>query len=122
MRIKLFESFNTEDYYQEISFSEYMYNLRMRITISDILHNNFLSLFDMSKWREIGHYHHNDELNSVMITNPIEETDICIGVLDDDWYLVRLVLYQSNDSDTYWKCDQMDGLKKLLKDKKYMTD
>lgn len=122
MRIKLFESFNTEDYYQEISFSEYMYNLRMRTTISDILHNNFLSLFDMSKWREIGPYLHNDELNSVMISNPIEETDIGISVLDDDWYLVRLVSHQSSDGDTYWKCDQMDGLKKLLKDKKYMKD
>ncbi len=44
------------------------------------------------------------------------EYEISIAKIEDEWYLVRVVPIGPTYGDKYYKCDQQEGLLKLLKD------
>jgi hypothetical protein len=111
----IFEGFNTDDYYQEIDYEEWYDQRLNRLNISDNLNNRIKNLFDSRS-----DYQKQDSKGSVIYVDKKDKKDkkgtlceIKISLNDDDWYYV----YIYNEVREYYKCDQFDGLKKLLKDK-----
>jgi hypothetical protein len=143
--LKIFEGFDKDKFYQEISYNDYMsllghevigdprvYYGPSRIQMDWGLYRKCLSLFDSSRWSERGPYYLNKEDKekqlepySLIVRNNINSIDIVISVLDDEWFLVNVVDYgrgsmSSGPKESYWKCDQWDGLVKLLVDKGFI--
>ena len=122
--IKLYEGFNTDDYYQEIEYNEWFAQRVNRLNISDNLNNRIKDLFDTTgdddprtPYRKV------DGQGSVIYVDKMYQGTLCeikiytriwISFNDDEWYYVAL---EKEPEDTFYKCDQFDGLKKLLKDK-----
>ena len=112
--IKLFESFETDDYYTEITNDEY-----------NFFRDSFISMSksDSYKLKTVisGDYHIEEkELDEPKIsyfycreilpgTKFVKVPNIfTIVKVEDDWFLVYI-------SDHFYKCDQIDGLIKFLK-------
>ena len=126
----LFEAFKTEDYYQEINHQEYVdllgtyvewsdedeESLRRRVTDSDL--NKLKKLFSdrpVLPCRVEDEGHEDESGDGVYVDASYDmknSINIWIDSLEDDWYLV-------SDPDGYYKCDQWEGLMKLLNDKGY---
>lgn len=109
--IKLYEGFNNDDYYQEIDYEEWFTQRLNRLNISDTLNNRIKNLFDTNDYQKV------DGRGSVIYVYKICQGNLCeikISLNDDEWYYVAL---EREPEDTFYKCDQFDGLKKLLKDK-----
>ena len=123
--IRLFEGFNTDDYYQEIEWNEWFSQRLNRLYISDNLNNRIKNLFDTTGddgprtlYRKTT-YQKVDGQGSVIYVDKIKiyQGTLCeikISLNDDEWYYVAI---EKEPEDTFYKCDQFDGLKKLLKDK-----
>jgi hypothetical protein len=139
-RIRLFEAFNTDDYYQETTgpdFSDLLTEYFSKKNLEVILNilNTYVTYvskekekFGLSdniflfkkgvikkndkrfdKWDgtgDIGHIH----------INPDGKTIVEIFMGEDEWYLVRISSFLEA-SIKFYKCDQIEGLKKLLHDK-----
>ena len=103
--IKLFEEYNDMDeYYQRIDKTEwdkYLYN-NMFIRFSDDEIKVLKNLFSV----EIGPYF-------MCIKLFVHGSIIYMYKIPDEWYLV---LFDKDYYHLYYKCDQMEGLIKLLKD------
>jgi len=116
----IFEGFNTDDYYQEIDYEEWFSQRLNRLYISDNLNNRIKNLFDSSF-----DYQKQDSQGSVIYVDKKEgreDIEVKIMINDDEWYYVDIsIIYNDNgsmfDLGGSYKCDQFDGLKKLLKDK-----
>ena len=121
----IFEGFNTDDYYQEIEWNEWFAQRLNRLYISDNLNNRIKNLFDSSF-----DYQKLDNQGSIIFVDKKEgredivynAIEVKIMINDDEWYYVDIsIIYNDNgsmfDLGGYYKCDQFDGLKKLLKDK-----
>jgi hypothetical protein len=116
----IFEGFNTDDYYQEIEYNEWFSQRLNRLYISDNLNNRIKNLFDSSF-----DYQKLDNQGSIIFVdkkegreeNRIVSIEVKIMINDDDWYYVDISNILDFNSSGYYKCDQFDGLKKLLKDK-----
>jgi len=116
----IFEGFNTDDYYQEIEYNEWFTQRLNRLYISDNLNNRIKNLFDSSF-----DYQKQDSQGSVIYVDKKEgreDIEVKIMINDDEWYYVDIsIIYNDNgsmfDLGGSYKCDQFDGLKKLLKDK-----
>jgi len=118
--IRLFEGFNTDDYYQEIDYEEWYDQRLNRLNISDNLNNRIKNLFDSRS-----DYQKQDSQGSVIYVDKnvyftqsslVNFIYINISLNDYDWYYVY-IYNEVRDKRSYYKCDQFDGLKKLLKDK-----
>jgi hypothetical protein len=139
--MKLFEGFDTDEYYQKINrvdFDVYQwgednslnnrvdFDRKIMTNIGSLLNNGFK--FDMSgsAQKSLYRYIGGDDLIYVMTITGIRES-ILIIQLEDEWFLVRQVKDIMSDqynrigidteSYNYYRCDQVEGLKKLLKDK-----
>jgi hypothetical protein len=141
--LKLFEGFDKSQYYHEIEYSEYMSYLTndsnnttlRRIQFDWDLYRKCLSLFDEDKWGVRGPYYSNDEDRRrrlepicLIMKNSIDSISVDISLLGDEWFLVGIEDYrkgrtypsgrgQMGPVQSYWKCDQFEGLVELLKDK-----
>jgi hypothetical protein len=104
--LKLYESFE-EEHYVQIGFQEF----------------NLEQSYNDNPWRVIGklreilpsdvEYTSIDTLNnSISFTSKVGNFTIKFG--DDEWFKVRHT--HKRPSSLYYKCDQLDGLVKLLKD------
>lgn len=127
IHIKLFEGFGTEDYYTEISLddeedfmqqkTEEEDSKRVFRLLSNMLENSEYDI-ELRSWR-----------NEIFISNrahpPYQADSVRVWVIctGDEYYNVR---YDDETNPpygltvinkSYYKCDQIDGLKKLLKDK-----
>jgi len=113
--IKLYEGFNNDEYYQEIEYDEYFAQRVNRLNISDNLNNRIKDLFDTYLGND---YLKVDGQGSVIYVDSKDDKgtlcEIKISLNDDEWYYVAL---EKEPEDTFYKCDQFEGLKKLLKDK-----
>jgi hypothetical protein len=126
--IKLFETFN-DKYYQKIEVYEYdnllgighydeEESLRRRVT--DVEFNKLKKLFSDRRclpYRVDDDGWEDESGNGVYVDASYDDKksiNIWIDGLEDDWYLV-------SDSDGPYKCDQWDGLMKLLNDKGYLN-
>jgi hypothetical protein len=110
MKIKLFEAFNTEDYYTEITFEEYLNLVGESSQNDDCLLSDEEKLwikenFPIKQWQT----KRKDKTILGTITN-----EFIFYKLEDDYFLCSLV---NSLQPTYYKCDQFEGFKKLLKDK-----
>ncbi len=117
--IKLFiENLNNE-YYQEISEDIYyecnniVFNTDDANRIIDLFRMHKIYVYNYQSWDLIKNT--NDNLNdTVVIRIDIYHTVVKILSLVDEWFIVSI--YNRGKTHVY-KCDQMDGLIKCLKDK-----
>jgi len=116
--IKLFEAFDNE-YYQEISEEEYVdghgvsFEQRYYDKLESFLNEpDVLSYKDMTNGADVfdGVYFQRGGMGSF---SPY----VTIYQDDDEWFYVRIndADEESYDTNCYYKCDQFDGLIKLLK-------
>ena len=126
MRIKLFESFENNDYYQETDYYEWLAAFGDRLYISDSLNNRIKNLFDSSFDHQKFGYLKKDSQGSVIFVDKLNydlptsiSYEMKISLNDDEWYYVYVYTEDYiRRKTTYYKCDQFHGLEKLLKDKK----
>jgi hypothetical protein len=109
--LKLFEGFETDDYYKEVSEDEY-----------DELSTSHVKFTTYEK-EAIKKYFHQVSRGLVEVEeryiNPKEyflisynhKVRMAISKIDDEWFMV--LLYEKG---RYYKCDQIEGLKKLIED------
>ena len=122
--IKLFEGFETDDYYTEISLDDeedFMQqktdeedSKRVFRLLSNMLENSEYGI-ELRSWRDYQIFIHNRE----RIFRSVRVWVICTG---DEYYNVRYddgerTAMSFSSYGYYYRCDQIDGLIKLLKDK-----
>ena len=120
--LRLFEGFNQDEYYQEITSEEFNdledegmivgFSPKDRERLDIILNNNVWPRF--SKTIRSSSYNSGGCL--VLMLNDDYFSHVAIEPLEDDYYIV----FTSNnkiDGSKYYKCDQWEGLMRLLKDK-----
>jgi len=123
MKIKLFESFNDEDYYRRIDYRYY----------NNILSSSNLSDFSELEIERIKSLYSNDKIPlkheyvfeksvalRISLANNIEKKVKYIRYqfiykLEDEWYIL---VYVKPEFDIYYLCDQFEGLLKCIKDTK----
>ena len=121
--VKLFESFS--DFYEEISMSSFLelYKERIIFSSSEIDIISKISEINGMKFKRPIPMNSSDGL--LMKSTSVRDdscsiTDICIYKLPDEWFIVRLVIDRQYVNGPYiypwYKCDQIEGLQKLLSD------
>ena len=116
--IRLFEGFrfNTEDYYTNIDSATYdeLLSDTINMTNKDI---EIITKDLKYEWDEdiAGRI---PGVNKVLVIFP-ESGSMTINKLDDDWFIVRISSIRDVNFQKY-KCDQIEGLLKFLKDKDYL--
>jgi hypothetical protein len=126
MRIKLFEMFNKEDFYKEISYLEYgelnTYFNKESFNKNEV---NFFNNLTGDKIR-IDFWRKQKKHTSVRTSSFDDSDEVALCILNkyiyvnltklkDNYYIVN---YDINSGYDYYRCDQFEGLIKLLKDKK----
>jgi hypothetical protein len=126
MRIKLFEMFETNNYYQEIDKHEWIDSFHKKVEISHVF-NNIKNLFGdefICTERNYGIDRGVIEITSKPpIASPRRKSSdypyIRIILNDDEWFYVHAVKKVDSylNNIMFYKCDQFEGLVKFLKDK-----
>ena len=125
--IKLFEGY-LDEYYQKITFNDfevYQYgkdnSVNNRVDFDRKLMINLGSLF--TEGFKFGTLYIGSQPNGSIYGMTINgnRESILIIQLEDEWFLVRQqvedIMSGPYDTYNYYRCDQVEGLKKLLKDK-----
>jgi hypothetical protein len=113
MRIKMFETFNSEDYYTKISARDFI-----QIPIIDITDRT------VSKLVGLGLDVVKRESPPVMTSDGIRRIESAYGMINDDLIAImecddEYFLVQPPGGGFY-KCDQWDGLVRFLKDNRFI--
>ena len=120
--LRLFEGFNQDEYYKEITSEEFNdledegmivgFSPKDREKLDIILNNNvgprFIKTIRSSSYNSGGCL--------VLMLNDDYFSHVVIEPLEDDYYIV-LTSNNKIDGSKYYKCDQWEGLMRLLKDK-----
>lgn len=123
IHLKMFEGFDKKGYYEEIPYDKFMTYVRDSIDIDPkylgVIRNN------ISNWTSgrIGtngfHYSNSTPAKVIEFKIPNEGFGPTypskIFELSDEWFLVFLI--ENDDISSIYKCDQIDGVIELLKDK-----
>ena len=131
IHIKLFEGFGTDDYYKEITHEEYDLHRDSFINMSKSDSYNLKTVISDDYYMEdMPPLSNNPEINGHLIEKRFRylycrRKVLGVGInpftivsLEDDWYLVCITDQGIRPvTSFYYKCDQWDGLIKLLKDK-----
>ena len=110
------EGFSKEEYYQEITYSDYLNESDRNpddpfpINLVNFLEKKIIPGYTIKTI-------HNFFIARIKEIDKGHPNDICICRNDDEWYLVRIEFHLSNQEYGYYRCDQVEGLIKLLKDK-----
>jgi len=111
------ENFNQDDYYKEIDFDTYHDDLMFTelFTSKEV---EFINTLNPSQWVGNDSICNNGETAfRVTLKAPTKHISKMlyynITKLEDGWYLVSLTFHIGV---YYYKCDQIEGLKRLLKD------
>jgi hypothetical protein len=129
MRIKLFESFTTDDYYKKLNYEEYqeLYNFYDNKEAFNKNEVNFFNNLTGDKIR-IDFWRKQKKHTSVRTSSFDDSDEVALCILNkyiyvnltklkDNYYIVNFYAGGRYTSE-YYRCDQFDGLLKLLKDKK----
>lgn len=115
--LKLFEGYS-DKFYSEITEGEF-YDLSNFISSENSfisLENKYISKLIKFGFRvEKGGFICSDDVKWMFKDN------ICIYQLEDDYFIVSISEHINNPHIKYYKCDQFDGLIKLLKDKRFIN-
>jgi hypothetical protein len=120
--IRLFEGFrfNTEDYYTNIDSATYdeLLSDTINMTNKDI---EIITKDLKYEWDEdiVGRIPGVKDIRSKVLVIFPESGSLTINKLDDDWFIVRGSSIRDVNFQKY-KCDQIEGLLKFLKDKDYL--
>jgi hypothetical protein len=112
------ENFNQEDYYREIDYDTYHDDLMFTelFTSKEV---EFINTLNPSHWVGNDGICNNGKTAFRVTLKPKDTKDTSkmlyynITKLEDGWFLVSLTFHSGNH---FYKCDQIEGLKKLLKD------
>ena len=138
--IKIYEGFLTEDYYQEISNVYYndLTQTREKFTnhildeIKSMLGSNYSSIIGkIESWKirdSIYSYRIYEDKTLLSIYMYYNQSYYIsnIVMIKDEWFLIQLKNYTYKvdrnflDSEQFFKCDQIDGVKKFLQDFGYI--
>jgi hypothetical protein len=115
--IKLFESFEKNEYYQELDFDTWADGASKHIDMNSII-IILLDKFFKEKWGsnviKFGEYYTGS--NRIRSYSAHKDTDDYVAIHEiPDEYLY--VVISKDDIRKYYKCDQLDGVIKLLGDK-----
>ena len=141
IHIKLFEGFETDDYYKEISEDDFYDMVMDGIDSNSELEDIGLDYFEKLKTYKTDmniRLNKGNRISSVRIIS-IDSTGVKfrsqgerlrelekrphlgyyfeVYGFTDEWFLVYFEDWSRSNIITYYKCDQMDGLIKFLKDK-----
>ena len=141
IHIKLFEGFGTDDYYKEISEDDFYDMVMDGIDSNSELEDIGLDYFEKLKTYKTDmniRLNKGNRISSVRIIS-IDSTGVKfrsqgerlrelekrphlgyyfeVYGFTDEWFLVYFEDWSRSNIITYYKCDQMDGLIKFLKDK-----
>jgi hypothetical protein len=128
--LKLFEGFETDDYYAKIEDISVFHDPKFFDQVVDF--NDILkvkSMVNMDVDSKICNYLASGGtlIRYLYIECPGDDfVDYFIYKFDDDWYYVQVVKHYLDidsgemefEGEEWYKCDQLEGLIKLLKDKK----
>jgi hypothetical protein len=125
--IKNFNESNKEEYYQELGMEEW--DTFQPLDISEKFYKRIDSLVDKSIYSTRLGYGDGDKSSILIIGSPNTHArrrmlptngkySCCIFTSDDEWYWVCINSEKALYQDSYYKCDQWEGLLMLLKDKK----
>ena len=117
MRIKLFENYNTDEYYKPI----YIMPFAKRLVISNKIFREIKSKliipfgFTFYDLKHIKNIHNNNRTCSLLTISQqdVNKPGIGITLLEDDWWVIQI-----GGSPSMYKCDGWDGIMRLLKDKR----
>jgi hypothetical protein len=115
MKIKSFKESFSVDFYKKISENEFYESTDSNESIVDFTRSDDLNrLIDN---QEILYYKRGTQRMNGFVTYRMESNELFCRIfeIDDDWFFVNLE-YDSSEN-FYYKCDQFDGLIKLLSDK-----
>ena len=122
--IKLFEGFNNDDYYQEIDYDDWWDNREIRIEMSS---RTIEVISGILMFWDIDVDDNKDMISAYNQNVSIKNYDYEIKVyeVDDEYFYVQVTRSYPGSTPagstfkqlSWYKCDQFDGLKKLLKDK-----
>ena len=141
MKLKLFEMFNKDEYYTEISYIEYRdeilskgkdvglewferiakrnNGMNVRLSLSTEFPNTrTITIDSKDKIRSSGSpYRSKEEKEMILREKPQLRNYVKIYEIEDEWFIVYTHddKWPSKDSVMY-KCDQFEGLARLLKD------
>jgi hypothetical protein len=119
IHMKYFEGFGG-DYYEEIDVDDYYDNLDRRIKIHVVPRSSIKKISGLFSWGV--DVDDNNDIISVICPPTMARRGCEYGIflyeVDDEYFYVCVTKYFDGESFTYYyRCDQFDGLKKLLKDK-----
>lgn len=111
-RLKLFEEYNNDNYYQLLDVDDFLDAEYDRIEMSDKTINRIKQAF--VGWDiEVGYL---NEFIYMWDFDPNADHEIKIFEVDDEYFYCYINNYNQDITD-YYKCDQLEGLIKLFKDK-----
>jgi len=131
--IKLYESIGGS-YYQEISSNEYSIRASGNTDFTEeeekkLIKKNWEKLSDSEIQKIMEHFpkkcKSTQEVKGRLIISYNNDEILLIIKLKDEWFLLydmRWCDMTGGESEVYYKCDQLDGLKKLLTDNEYKTE
>jgi hypothetical protein len=116
MKVKLFREYNSNEYYYEISAQEFKNNYDRNGFLNRDDYDRIVKLKDRYDVEFIygGDKGSNNysEINTVFITGGDIVLTVYVG--SDEWYYVHC---DDDGRFSFYKCDQFDGLLKLISDK-----
>ena len=118
--IRLFEGFETNEYYTKIDTNTYNDLLSDTINMT----NKDISIITKDlkyEWDEdiVGRIPGVKDIRSKVLVIFPESGSLTINKLDDEWFIVRITSIKNVDF-TKYKCDQIEGLLMLLKNIDYL--
>ena len=118
--IKLYEGFETNEYYTKIDTNTYNDLLSDTINMT----NKDISIITKDlkyEWDEdiVGRIPGVKDIRSKVLVIFPESGSLTINKLDDEWFIVRITSIENEDF-TKYKCDQIEGLLMLLKNIDYL--
>lgn len=113
----VYPSPDKDDYYVEIKYVDHRdLNMNDKIRMSKYNFDWIVSLFKLTDVRQPDSYKSPyEKYNTILYTNSIYA--IYISELEDEYFLVSFSRLDGHYQ-IFYKCDQLDGVKELLKDSK----
>jgi hypothetical protein len=115
--IKLFEGFESGDYYRQLTHREFLDKLGEIETNKERITDDEVNQLDKVIEDNLGLNHRMVTFNSFIISNPKYSLDI--WKMKDEWFLVRWVVENQRtgriDNYEYYLCDQFEGLIEKIK-------
>ncbi len=124
--LKLFESFKSNLFFEIdlSSFNQYVEDYQKRVFFNEKMIKNISDILKEFDFENIKYYG-GEPTRQIAATKPHESThslfpelfdkfELNIFCIQDEWFLVRVREWGKGQLDSYYKCDQLEGLQELI--------